>query len=233
MNLRDDIELFDDYLHNALDKESRDAFEQRIKTDGNFKRDFEDYTIAVNVIKTAGAGQHIRTLMKNEPGKTVRLTRSRFTIGLSIAASVVLLIAFFLWSTAKSSGEKLFEKHFQPYPNILASRSGSEGRLHAALEQYSTGNYANAVALMKDVPVKSDTLYFYSGISSLYLKNTNDALTALAQVDENSVFHQQTNWYQGLAYLLQGETEMAKRSLAKIGPTQDKYQEAQSILSSL
>jgi hypothetical protein len=233
MNLRDDIELFDDYLGDALDGESRAAFEQRMKTDERFKRDFEDYTIAVNVVKTAAAGQHIRSLLATEPGKKTGLMRSRFAIGLSVAACVALLIAFFVWPFGKPSDQNLFEKHFRPYPNILASRSGLEGRLHASLEQYSTGNYAGAVALMNEIPVKSDTLYFYSAVSSLHLRNTEAAITALDNIGENSVFHQQVKWYQGLAYLLQGEHEMARRSLVEIGPSEYKYQEAQAILTLL
>lgn len=233
MKLKGDIELFDSYLRNALDEVSRRTFEQRMEADEDFRRDFEDYQTAVNVIKAAAAGQHVRSLMTNDRGRVVGLPRFTFAIGLSIAASVVLLITFFLWPAGKPSPEELFEEHFLPYPNILASRSGSRGDLYTALEEYAIGNYAKAVALMKDVPLKSDTLYFYTGVSSLTLKNTGDAIAALEHVDENSVFHQQVNWYQGLAYLLQGEAEKAKRLLAKIGPSEYKYQEAQSILASL
>jgi hypothetical protein len=86
---------------------------------------------------------------------------------------------------------------------------------------------------MNEIPVKSDTLYFYSAVSSLHLRNTEAAITALDNIGENSVFHQQVKWYQGLAYLLQGEHEMARRSLVEIGPSEYKYQEAQAILTLL
>ncbi|MFZ6014441.1 MAG: hypothetical protein ACOYXT_29145 [Bacteroidota bacterium] len=229
MNHSDDIELFDNYLKGLLDKASLEAFEQRVATDSNFKRDLEDYIAAVKVIKTAGAGQHIRSVMAKN-AKTVRL---RYITGLSIAASIAIVIAFIVWPSGEPSHEKLFDAYFQPYPSIATSRSASEDITGTVYEQYTTGNYTKAIELLKQVPVKSDTLYFYSGISSLCLKNTRDALEALNSVDENSVFYQQVAWYCGLAYLLAGERENAKRTLASIGPLEYKYKEAQSILASL
>jgi hypothetical protein len=231
MTLGNDIELFDDYLNNVLDQQARDAFEQKMAADENFRRSFEDYQAAVRVVKAAGAAQHIKSLMTAGQGKTVGLTRNMGW--LSIAASLVLLMVFFLWPFGKQSHEKLFNKYYQPYPNILALRSESASMMKAAMEQYSSGNYAKAIDLMKDIAVKSDTLHFYSGVSSLYHGNSNDAVLSLSKVGENSVFYPQVIWYQGLAYLCNNDHENAKRMFSRIRPSEYKYEEAQSILASL
>jgi hypothetical protein len=230
MKLADDIELFDDYLNGILDQASKDAFEHRLAVDSSFRSDFEDYKTAVNVIRAAGAGQHVRSIMNDDASRTFRI---RYAVRLSVAACLAFAIVFLLWPSDRASNERIFEKNFQPYPSIFASRSGGDSRLDAALEQYAIGDYAKAVELMKDVQVKNDTLYFYSAVANLYLKQSDDAITALSRIDENSVFHQQVTWYLGLAFLLHGERETARSTFAKIRPSEYKYQEAQSIVASL
>ena len=51
----ENLELFDNYINQALSREDRASFEKRLADDDEFKASFEEYELLVSGIELAGA----------------------------------------------------------------------------------------------------------------------------------------------------------------------------------
>ncbi|MBA3647980.1 MAG: hypothetical protein H0W62_05430 [Chitinophagales bacterium] len=110
-----------------------------------------------------------------------------------------------------------------PKASIQVQNAGSDIKalLDEALTFYKSGKYAQAIPLFESV-LKADraneTAAFYCGISYLTTANADSALQKLVQIDSkvNSVFYEQTLWYEALAYNYKNEKVTSMEKLKKI-----------------
>ena len=139
---------------------------------------------------------------------------------------VMILATVYFLIFKQSETERMYSKHFEPYPNIETSENRSEGNedseLREVMSAYENGEYEKALKeftrFLKNNP-KKDKIHFYRGISHLQLGNEDKAINDFEQValGANRLSVQAT-WYLGLTYLRKGQQDKADlyfRSLIK------------------
>ncbi len=144
------------------------------------------------------------------------MTSKKLLITAGIGIIIILAVVYFL--NFRDGGTKqMYNKYFEPYPNIITSKDRSEGqgngRLNKIMNDYEEGQYAKALrklnGYLEENPNKQK-VRFYRGITNLKLGNMDKAIEDFEKVavggDDLSV---QATWYLGLTYLRKGEQDQA------------------------
>jgi len=231
MSKEEIIELFDQYYYGQLTKPEQLTFEEKLSEDSDFKKEYDAYLKSIEIINVRGFRNDLEKIIGSKPPSQIRLMKREIWIPLA-AASVLIPLILFVWSKfSHTSNESLVRMYYQPYPNILASR-GSSDELGKALEIYANGDYKNANALLKHLS-PSDTVLFYRGLCQLSLNQVDSALYLLNQLNRQSIFYAQTNWYSGLAALLKDDMQTTVSRYNQIKPGQFRYSESQELLKKI
>lgn len=96
-----------------------------------------------------------------------------------------------------------------------------------AMSLYQSNNYSEAIAefeiVLQEEP-NNPAANFYSGVSSLALKNPDEALKYFKNTDnKNSQYYEATLWYEALSYLNKGDKKQAKNLLEKVVKLNGEY----------
>jgi hypothetical protein len=224
------IDIFDRYLLGDLSGDDLIHFEDQLRNDGEFNRQFKDYQFSVHAVKLSA--------IKNEIGNIVNTHEAKFKIfqkriWIPMAASILLFLTFYFWPESNFIDETdLAKSYFKPYPDVVTLRSASN-ELTKAMQAYSIGDYKKAIREFKDMASTSDTTLFYYGLSYLSINEPDSAKVRFVKMNPSSAFHQQVNWYMSIASLLKRDRQSALTYLKKIELKEFNYKEARQVLQSL
>ena len=147
-----------------------------------------------------------------------------------IAASVLLIAAsFFIFRDQSINREEIYQQFFEPYPNILKSRSIAKDSIGMGF--YSLGRYKDAINSLLHVPA-NDTINFYLGVCYMSIKDNRSAILYLNKIHEPSIFMAQKRWYLGLAQM-ESQLDSAINTLEGVKVSEFKYKESQIILNTI
>ena len=144
------------------------------------------------------------------------------------AASILVLIgaAWFFWGTQPEvTPEKLYAQYMEPYPNMVTPTVRGDvpavGMLSEALALYDQQAYAQAATRLNQVYEEhpTDAAAFYLAICHLLLKQPAETIRLLeARKWEDTVYFSPTviNWYLGLAFLQQGDSDEALHRFKRV-----------------
>ncbi len=238
---------FDRYLNNELSEEELKSFEEQLKSDTDFKEDFEVYCAlesslvskfeneeeALALRKTLSdlGSQHIKQGESNKKEtKVIPLFRFR---NLMVAASIALLIGFFLFN----NGSPVYEDFAQHNSLELVVRGDNNEAISKAEHAFNSKNYEEALkqltVLAGNYPNDSE-ISLYLGISQLELNNYDEAETIFNNIGEgNSAFATKAVWYKALTFLKQRKLHECKEVLKTIPESAEEYPQAKRLLKKL
>ncbi len=240
--------LIDKYFTDMLSHEERILFDKLLQNDQEFKEEF----VFQKELRQSIAHQQRETIKKKLQGFEDNLNRKKvipFKYWLA-AASIILILSLGYFAFSKynaSQPEKLFTSNFAPYENVVhptVRNANDESIESKAFSAYDNGSYYKAINLFNSVENKeADYIRFYKAMSFLALgKNQEsiDLLLPLATTPDTSSakykWHAKSNWYLGLAFLNNNETDRAKSQFNVVINHPDcdfKKEEAKEIMSRL
>lgn len=160
---------------------------------------------------------------RNEKKSAVR--RSLVTrYSLIAAASIAVLFLVYRSFAPSGNPETLFRSYYEPFDAVSEVTRGVSGmddkNFAAALECYKEGDYAAAETGFGDVLVKNSSnmsARFFGGLTKMALADYKGAISYFEEVVKmNSIFCDEAEWYQGLAYLKTGNKAGAKRCFSDL-----------------
>lgn len=234
---------FDNYLSNKLVEEELTSFKKRLQSDTDFKKEFEIYKALNSSLsskfKNEKGEKALRNTLSNlgskyikeeKKGKVISMKRLR---PLMVAASIALLIGFFLFNNGNPTYSD-FSKHNNL--EIVVRGDSNDTKLKAE-KSFNSKDFSGALKqltiLYNEYPNDVE-IQLYKGISLLELNNYSEAETLFETISNgNSVFAPKATWYKALNYLKQEKFENCKRVLQTIPESADEYELAEKLLGEL
>jgi tetratricopeptide (TPR) repeat protein len=218
-----EMEQIDVYLKGNLSEEEVISFEKELSQNKDLR---EALTQHKQTILSIEYNQTSKTLVdiieENRGSKSSKLISINRRL-LAVAASLVILIgAFFLIKPFTiSSGNKLFNEFYQTDPGLPTLMGSTDNPVFAeAMVDYKEGSYAAALDKFNQLAIsnpKNDTLLYFQGICELELKNPEQSLHHLTQIDiKQSHWGPKSQWFTALAYLRQNNLEAARLTFNEI-----------------
>jgi tetratricopeptide (TPR) repeat protein len=237
---------FENYLNNELSETEKISFEKRLKSDTDFKQEFEIYKALETSLSSKFENEEAETALRNtlselgskyikedkikKETKVISLMRYR---KLMVAASIALLIGFFIFR----NGTPVYGD-FSKHNNLeLVVRGDNNETIKKAQDAFNTRNYTTAFAQLTilEEQFPDDTeIQLYKAICLLELDKYSQAETIFNKISEgNSAFSSKATWYKALSYLKQEKFEGCKQVLKTIPESAEEYTLAKKLLRKL
>ena len=221
MELTDlDLDVIESYFNQTLSENDKKSFEQRLKTDQNFRRavnEFQATSAVLNTVRQREQKDFLKSVDATMPPVATPVRTFNFNWR-AIAAVGLLLIAAGIWQFFGDTGSGVKLKssvagYFEAYPSLNTTRGVEEKDKKAtAFAAYDAQKYKSAVNLFENAFIeKPDTmLLFYKGIAELAGGEAAKAEKDLTQLQTSSIVPQQAVFfYLGLAAAENGQSEKA------------------------
>lgn len=247
----DDTNKIEEYLRGDLSSEEVKNFEHRLKTDEDFKREFEfekqlfetineeswsfsdPNSKKVNDYKTLTQEKDIQNLKVslnkiNKESSKHKKTKLSYILYLAAASVIIFLVVFQFLKSQKPSQTELYYKYanYQDLPSFVTrSSSESYNNLVEAKEDFEQQDYQTSIDKFSSVLDKKTgdaRIYLYLGLANLELQQYDEAEKMFNQlINSDLIDHQKGYWYKALLYLKKGELESARNELNFI--TENQY----------
>ena len=213
------------YLSKEMTPGERQSFEEKSRQYEELANRVAEFRMSIRAVRNSGVRKEMD---KIHADMTYSRKRNRYVLS-GIAASIMILASVYILFWNEPSQSELYITYFKPYPNLDLGVRGEEDPVQLALNQYTLGNYQEAIQLLSSI---EDDLKvsFYLAISYMMVDDHTSAIQIFKTFPESSVYEQQINWYTGLIYLKQQQLTEAIYNLKKIQGDEYKYEEAQEIL---
>ncbi|MFN3997947.1 tetratricopeptide repeat protein [Algoriphagus sp.] len=237
----DQEELINAYLEGTLSPEDQKLFENLVEQNPEYRAELEVQRKLKAVISLSER-ESLRGFLENiESSTKPRATTSlKSWLYSASAACLVVMAGYFLWTTlSMSPGEKLYARHYETYPNLVAPSSrgeSSSGMKAEAFLAYDNGDFAKAAGFFEQLQAQpnSDFALLYLGICQLELGRPEKAIPILNRISSKSESKEIASWYEALGYFKLNMLDKGKAALqvtaAKPNPFQN---ESQEILKTL
>ena len=227
--------LIEDFLEGKLDKESKQAFDNRMKNDREFANEVAKYQKLESALNATGA-ENLKNEMHDWDQTHQRRAESSKVFQIkrvySIAAVILLLITagvVFYNLNSKLNAADLYAANYTPYEDMILTRDAS-GKEHELLlngmEAYNQGDFQNAASILNEyLELYPDNagVALYLGISQMETGNFAAADQSFFKAQGDSSFSQQAEWYQMLGYLKANHVALAKAALEAIHQNPNHY----------
>ena len=231
------LETVERYHDHNMPQSEREAFEERLQNDTEFKTLVDDiqsflFGIEQQVLKEKLDGFHDEIPSTETQKKASKVRQFQF---MKIAAAAVIVIAIgSFWFLSGSSNDRLYDDFFKPDPGLATTMSSSDNYdFYDAMVNYKQGDYKKAIdkwEVLHQKNPENDTLNYFLGVANLAEKNTDKAILFLKEtaMQKESVFSDDANYYLGLAHIKIKDFEAAKRDLKR-----SSLEEARVVLSKI
>jgi tetratricopeptide (TPR) repeat protein len=234
------LETIEHYLNKNLSTQELKDFNKLLDTDEDLKSKVEDVRTILFGIEAQSLKEELDSFHKEvAKGKTTKkstLQKIRFLSYSRIAVAAAIAIALgSIWFFGTPQNDKLYAKYFKPDPGLPTTMSSTNNfEFYDGMVKYKHGDYAIAInkwkTLVEKKP-KNDTLNYFLGVAYLANKKEAEAIPYLeyaAEAEDNFTFLNDTYFYLGLAYLKQGDIDLARKNLSM-----SKLEKAKEILLKL
>lgn len=199
-------------------------FNQLLELDNDFKIKVEDVKTMLTGIEIQSLKEKLDEFHEDIPQSEIKKpnTNKVRSLNLSkIAIAAALVIAFgSIWFFNTPKNEKLYSNYFKPDPGLPTTMSATNNfDFYDAMVKYKHGDYEEAIdkwKVLQEKKPENDTLNYFLGVAHLANKNVSDAIPFLERsidAEDNFVFLDDAYLYLGLAYLKEGNMELAKKHL--------------------
>ncbi|WP_203255832.1 tetratricopeptide repeat protein [Hyunsoonleella ulvae] len=218
------LETIERYLNGTLSTLEREDFNRLLDLDEDFKAQVEDVRTMLFGIEAQSLKEQLNEFHEEIPQTKAEPTpeqKVRFLRYSKIAAAAAIIIAVgSIWFFSGSPNETLYAKYFKPDPGLPTTMSSTNNfEFYDAMVSYKHGDYKIAIdkwnILNKQKP-ENDTLNYFLGVAHLAAKNAEEAIPYLERASEAKdgfEFLSDAYFYLGLAYIKEGNLELAKKNL--------------------
>lgn len=209
----EDDQFFNSILQQKFDQELKDKWSKTIA---------DQYQISKNHSKIENKKWNVRNLI---------------LFSSSIAASVLFLVVwqYGLYGNQMNSQEfallELDEKLI--HPGGVRGDISDELIKQNAIQDFNAQDYAAAILHFNQMESTNIEDQFYLGLSYLYNKDYSKSVSTFENIQSGSALDQEVNWYLSLAYLLNGNDQLAKDKLNGFGEKEWKATEAKKLLQTI
>lgn len=199
-------------------------FNQLLELDDDFKVRVEDIKTMLTGIEAQSFKEQLdefhedvpKTIIKKSIGKKVRY----LNLSKMAAAAAIIIAVGSIWFFSTPQNEKLYAKYFKPDPGLPTTMSSTDNfDFYDAMVKYKHGDYNIAIkkwqTLVERKP-ENDTLNYFLGVAHLANKKVIEAIPFLertVQSKDSFPLINDAHYYLGLAYLKEGNTELARKHL--------------------
>lgn len=227
------LERVERFYNGTLSKQESLDFELQLSEDSEFKTQVEDIKTLIFGIENQSLKEQLDVfhddLVDAHPKSS---SASGFFTLRKLAAAVVILLAITgYWWFNTPQHEKLYSTYFTPDPGLPTTMSSdSNFEFYDAMVNYKRGEYKIAIEKWESINTKNDTLNYFLGVAHLANKKHQNAISFLEASIDNPDFPllNDAYYYLSLAYLKEGDIELAKKYLSLSSVEQSK-----SLLSEL
>ncbi len=239
-----DIALIDQFLSGELSEAEMAAFRQRLATDKEFEKLYEDLRYIQHGLQQAELEKAWKTIQHTE-ARLAAAGQSRplgWKVWLPVAASfALLLLAAWFFLLKPPAPDELFAQYFEVYPNVEApiyrdsSSSDSLTNKDLAFRRYAASDFTGAIVLFESIENKDEGTRFYLGISYLAHGDAQKAIEVLKDVKSGAVqYNTQIDWFLALALIKDKQVEDAKELLEELAVSGTAYeQRSKELLKAL
>ncbi len=235
------LNKYNQYIKGNLTEEELEVFTGEIVKDHFEKEELKDKW---NQILKEKHNLH-ETVKPPQKKSSVWSSIHLIKIGLSAAASILLLV--FSWFTYQAASSPTYEKLLSqelnnPYVENLSRKGSVEELRLQAVAAYNDRDYATATGNFEQLKEldKAVDWNFYIGLCQLYQKQSDLAIQSFTAIlnHPNKKYTIETNWYLGLAYVMDEDFKAAKKHLEfVVNQSNDemawKVKEAKALLNAL
>lgn len=214
------LEIIERYINGSMTSQELKDFNQLLELDNEFKIKVEDIKTMLSGIEGQSLKEHLDEQHENIP-KTID-KKIKYLNFNKIAAAVAVIIAIgSIWFFSTPKNEKLYANHFKPYPELPTTMSSTNNYdFYDGMMKYKHGDYNIAIdkwKVLSEQKPENDTLNYFLGLAHMANKNTSEAIPFLersVEAPDEFVFLNEAYYYLGLAYLKEGNLELAKKNLS-------------------
>ncbi|CAH8283835.1 tetratricopeptide repeat protein [Mariniflexile fucanivorans] len=219
------FEAIERYINGTMEPSELKDFKDYLKIDAEFKSQVKDYRIIIQGVKNQSLKEELNTfhdeIIKSEIPKAA-LKKARYLFISKIAAMAAIIVAIgSIWFFSSSPNQKIYANYFKPYPGLTATMSDTENLdFYDAMVYYKQKKYDLAIEkwqVLSNKKPDNDTLNYFLGIAYMANKNVDKAIPLLQKTIETShsgfSFIYDAYYYLGLAYLKEGDINLAKKYL--------------------
>jgi tetratricopeptide (TPR) repeat protein len=239
------IEDIEKYLKGDMKPEEKQAFEERLEIDDDFRMNFDAYKVSQYILEDE-SDKRLKTMLMGmeRKGASSGIPLNR---NLAIAAAVALvLVSFGIYLFTQKPFEsrslsEVYNEYYKPMDTgLVLERSEGDNEWNKAISHYKTGNYEDAIEIFKVLSLKPDfekknALSLFFGLSLLESGDSFGAIKKLEEVSSESGLFHDANWYIGLIYIKERKIDLAITEFEKIARVEKHQyrQQAEIILSDL
>ncbi len=209
-------ELFG-YIRFEVPDEDKNRIERHLIECDNCFNAYQGIVSSGNIEKAETDLNSINREISIRTGSTY-VRKSNYRLYLTAAAVFIIGFFSYLLLNPRDKGDVLFEKLFEPYPNVFPVFRGEEfdNSMNAAFQKYDKGDYREAKDLFERIVTLNQDdsrLLFYYGICCLTLDEPAKALSSFNKMNsgEKDLLKEQSEYYKGLAYIRLNDFSKAKK----------------------
>ena len=219
------LEIIERYINGSMTTQELKDFNQLLELDEDFKVKVDDVKTMLKGIDVQSSKKQLdefhNEILKTPVKKTIH-KKNRYSNLSKIAAVAAICIAVgSIWFFTTPKNDKLYAKYFKLHPGLPKTISSENNfEFNNAMLEYKHGDYSNAIEKWQNLVERkpeNDTLNYFLGVAHLANENVIDAIPYLEHAIEavdDFTFLNDAYLYLGLAYLKEGNTELAKKYFA-------------------
>lgn len=221
----------EEFLSGNLRGEQLSNFREKLKNDEDLLE-----KVSIRAVQLHGRNQLVKKL--NDVHEQVAQEKRNVRFYLVAAAMLVVLGIPLLLNlvSGNSENEELFSTYFEAPSHTPIEKYQKENPFYYGFENYSQGNYQEAINNFSVNKPKSDEIHFYLGISYIAgdAKDPSKALEEFNTISNQSQYFSDLKWYKSLSFILLDSIKQAKVSLNEvIESNPERAQEAQELLEKI
>lgn len=224
----DNTELLIQYMDNELNDTDSKSVQQRLSSDEKLNEQYQYLLAAKQSIQAQGFKQRIQSIQNEflnerkentQPAKVVK-SNTFFKTFMRVAAMFILAVAGFgIYEFATVSTQSVYSENFIAY-QLPVNRSNES--IDKVNNLYAEGKYADVISNINLKQQKTQQDYFLAAQSYLQLNKPTEAINNFKAVEDlnnksnSKYFVEETDYYLALAYIKNGNINLAQQQLYKI-----------------
>lgn len=227
--MEDDIELIDRYMEDLLSIEEKEAFEDRLKADENFKETVKHYMIGVEAViqeTDKDIKSDLRGFLDNTQTKSTQW-------GLYKYAAVVTLVicGFLVFKLLERGNDPLTdepEHYMEPFPGAWLKRSVTP--INEAIVKYNDKEYIEALPRLLTAAkseLSPSTFHLMVGNCYLFTEQYDTALEWFGKMSDakNTLDIEHGQWFSAIAKYKSGQVDAARLDIKDLAKNSQYYKE--------
>jgi len=224
-------EYIDKYINGELTSDESDVFESKMANDKALSNQVALQRELIFGLEGLAIREHIQAAHVASKNRNKRVR----TLWISAAAaSLALLLVFWIVYQPAQTDSSLFSQFFRPFPDVISIRNTDADNSGIGMNHYVAGEYQKAIEYLSLADNASENyidLRFYLGLSYLASNIPDESIAVFNElITIDSQYKQQIRWYLALAYLRNGERSKSILYLNQISAGDFQFEAAQELL---